>query len=52
VTLAALISYASRTGKRLDSNADGRRGTGAHPDRFAHDLNDVEAAQQRANHYS
>jgi hypothetical protein len=33
-------------GQRLDSNADGRRGAGAHPDRFAHDLDHVEPAQQ------
>ena len=35
----------------LDGDADGDRRAGAPPRRFAGDLDDVEAAQQRANHH-
>ena len=38
-------------GKRLDSDTDDRRRTRAHPGRFAGDLDDVETAQQRADHH-
>ena len=38
-------------GQRLDSDANGCGRAGAHPGCFASDFDDLEAAQQRADHH-